>query len=115
MQTLRKLPTQAPTAKASPSASQPPSWARMASGEMPGSTAGTVTPASRTGQTRVGRKEAGEGPAAPPRRAEPIGAGLRADEVRAAGGRGARPRAGLRGARVARGHREEDRGAGRVA
>src|SRR2546425_7091142 len=108
MQTLRKLPTQAPTAKARPSASQPPSWARMASGEMPGSTAGTVTPASRTGQTRVGRNETKrERDLRPlPRRAEPIGAGLRADEVRAAGGRGARPRAAHRGARVARGHRE---------
>jgi hypothetical protein len=55
MQTFRKLPTHAPTAKARLSTSQPPSWARMASGDVLGSTAGTGTPASGTGQTSSGR------------------------------------------------------------
>src|SRR5438445_13509536 len=67
MQTLRKLPMQAPSAKARLSTSQPPSSAGMGSGDMLDSTAGTVSPASRMGQTRGGTKRSG-GPTRAPSR-----------------------------------------------
>src|SRR5207244_12069143 len=67
MQTLRKLPMQAPSAKARLSTSQPPSSAGMGSGDMLDSTAGTVSPASRMGQTRGGTKRSGGRTRAPSR------------------------------------------------
>src|SRR5207249_12177693 len=54
IQTLRKLPMQASSAKAMLSTSQPPSSARMGSGDMLNGTTGRVNLASATGQTRGG-------------------------------------------------------------
>ncbi len=64
MQTLRKLPMQAPSAKAMLSTSQAPSSARMGSGDMLDGTAGSVNLAAATGQTRGGTKRCGGRPAA---------------------------------------------------
>src|SRR5439155_17254309 len=112
MQTLRKLPTQAPTTKARPSRSQPPSSARMESGDVLDSTAGTVTLASGR---RSNPSSGGRARSPSPAGSQPNASVLRADQVGAPGARVARPGAAHGRARVARGEREAGRRAGRGA